>query len=294
MTLKFHRSDTSPWPSDTGVVRTADAVRAEAWEFIVGGGAGFNQLNSYYSTDNPTGAGTENDRILTALKNLRKFMESFDFLRMRPYYIASNPPAGAFVRCMCEPGRQYALYLHHSTLIRCERYHADPGTYRDTFMLIMPPGVYTADPTSITLIGGGTATPATFGTPVMATNSSGSLTKNGLGTLTLTASNSYTGPTVLSAGVTAITTAFFVFIVGMGIRALHKPFISGREGVVGHVGEARTKLAPTGKVFVDGALWTATVESGQIEKGEPVYVESMTGLKLKVRRHSQKVEENNE
>ncbi len=95
------------------------------------------------------------------------------------------------------------------------------------------------------------------------------------------------------AAVTAITTAFFVFVVGMGVRALKKPFISGREGVVGHIGEARTRLAPTGKVFVDGSLWTATSSSGDIEKGEPVYVESMSGLKLTVRRHSETQEENN-
>lgn len=93
--------------------------------------------------------------------------------------------------------------------------------------------------------------------------------------------------------VTAITTAFFVFIVGMGVRALKKPFISGREGVVGHIGEARTRLAPAGKVFVDGALWSATSDSGDIEKGEQIYVESMSGLKLRVRRHSPTQEENN-
>ena len=62
-------------------------------------------------------------------------------------------------------------------------------------LTITSPGVYTVAPTSVSLIGGGSAIPATFGTPVLAANASGTLTKNGLGTLTLTAANTYTGGT---------------------------------------------------------------------------------------------------
>ncbi len=54
------------------------------------------------------------------------------------------------------------------------------------------------------------------------------------------------------------------------MRALKNPYIAGREAVIGHVGEARTDLDPTGKIFVNGALWTATSESGRIDKGEKV------------------------
>lgn len=84
--------------------------------------------------------------------------------------------------------------------------------------------------------------------------------------------------------VTLITAAFFAFIVGLGIRAMRRPYVSGREGVVGHVGEARTDLNPKGSVFVDGALWKATSESGDIASGEQVEVVAMEGLKLRVRR----------
>ncbi len=86
--------------------------------------------------------------------------------------------------------------------------------------------------------------------------------------------------------VTLITAAFFVFIVGLGIKALKRPYISGREGVVGHVGEARTDLNPKGSVFVDGALWSATSESGDVAKGEQVEVVAMDGLKLRVKKHT--------
>ncbi|MCL5103020.1 MAG: nodulation protein NfeD [Armatimonadetes bacterium] len=84
--------------------------------------------------------------------------------------------------------------------------------------------------------------------------------------------------------VAIVTGAFFFFLIGLGVRALKKPYIAGREGVVGQIGEARTDLDPTGRIFINGALWTATSESGTIAKGENVEVTQMTGLRLRVRR----------
>lgn len=84
-----------------------------------------------------------------------------------------------------------------------------------------------------------------------------------------------------------LTGGFFVFVVALGVKALKNPYVSGREGVVGHIGEAKTDLNPTGKVFVDGSLWTATSEFGTIAKGEQVDVISMAGLKLTVRKHEE-------
>ncbi len=93
-------------------------------------------------------------------------------------------------------------------------------------------------------------------------------------------------PIWLLAFVTLLTTGFFAFVVSLGVRALKNPYLSGREGVVGHIGEAKTDLDPIGKVFVDGSLWTATSIDGKISKGELVEVVEMQGLKLKVRRHA--------
>lgn len=87
------------------------------------------------------------------------------------------------------------------------------------------------------------------------------------------------------AAVAILTGAFFLFVVSIGVRALRNPYVSGREGVVGHVGEARTDLAPMGRIFVDGSLWTATSEEGNIAKGEKVQVMDMQGLKLTVRKY---------
>lgn len=82
-----------------------------------------------------------------------------------------------------------------------------------------------------------------------------------------------------------LTGAFFAALLAIGVKALRKPYVAGREGIVGGVGEARTDLDPIGKVFVEGALWTATSTSGKIARGEKVEVTAMDGLRLTVRRY---------
>lgn len=87
--------------------------------------------------------------------------------------------------------------------------------------------------------------------------------------------------------VALITGGFFIFVVALGLTALKRPYMAGRDAVVGHIGEARTELDPKGQIFVNGALWSATSESGPIAKGEKVVVISMAGLKLTVRKHKE-------
>jgi autotransporter-associated beta strand protein len=68
-------------------------------------------------------------------------------------------------------------------------------------------GYGASDTLTVTFIGGGCTTPATATiTPTNLVNNvaTGSLTKNGLGTLTLTGSFSYGGPTVINTGTLAI------------------------------------------------------------------------------------------
>jgi hypothetical protein len=123
------------------------ASRVEAWEFMVGGGSSFNQLNGLFTVDNPAGKTPENEQILTALRSLKQFIESFEFLKMRPDpgLVASGLPRGAFARGMSEPGRQYSLYMHHSTTRWENAYRVQPGNYRATLSLKLAPGSYKAD-----------------------------------------------------------------------------------------------------------------------------------------------------
>jgi len=124
------------------------ASRAEAWEFIAGGGASFNQLNGLFTAADPAGDTEENRLLLNGLKSLRSFIESFDLVKMRQdkKVVKSGIPAGAFCRAISEPGRQYALYLHHSKYGEKDiSYTADPGTCQEDLALDLPPGSYTAD-----------------------------------------------------------------------------------------------------------------------------------------------------
>jgi membrane-bound serine protease (ClpP class) len=56
---------------------------------------------------------------------------------------------------------------------------------------------------------------------------------------------------------------------------------TGREGMIGEVGVARTPLAPRGKVFVHGELWDAVAESPVAARQE-VEVTEVAGLTLRV------------
>ena len=85
-----------------------DSSRAEAWEFMVGGGAAFMHLSALYSTFNATGKGTDVDAVLGQLKALRSFLEGFDFTAMRrdASLLKSGAPAGSFAPAISEPGKQ--------------------------------------------------------------------------------------------------------------------------------------------------------------------------------------------
>ena len=130
-----------------------DQSRVEAWEFLVGGGAGFIQLNGHFGLLNglkdqfplnPTAQGTSTSALFAQLKVLRKFIEGFDFIRMARCKEIGVQPAGAFVSAIAEPGRQYALYLHHARYgVNRQYYDVVPGHYSHRLAFpTLPPGQY--------------------------------------------------------------------------------------------------------------------------------------------------------
>ena len=56
---------------------------------------------------------------------------------------------------------------------------------------------------------------------------------------------------------------------------------TGREGMVGEIGVARTELAPRGKVFVHGELWNAVADA-PVAARQQVEVTEVDGLTLRV------------
>lgn len=59
----------------------------------------------------------------------------------------------------------------------------------------------------------------------------------------------------------------------------------GMDGLIGEIGEVRTKLSPSGKVFVHGEYWNAQTQTdGQINVGDKVQIVGYDGMNLKVKR----------
>jgi membrane-bound serine protease (ClpP class) len=81
--------------------------------------------------------------------------------------------------------------------------------------------------------------------------------------------------------VVAATALFFIFAVGMGLRAQRKKATTGEKGMIGMRGVARTKLDPEGSVFVHGEIWKAVADQ-TIKKGEKIKVVGVEDLTLKV------------
>ena len=77
-------------------------------------------------------------------------------------------------------------------------------------------------------------------------------------------------------------------VVHKALAARRSRVRSGREGLIGRVGEVRAAPAPFGQVYLDGALWKArlwgTDEDIPLERGDPIVVERVDGLTLTVRR----------
>jgi membrane-bound serine protease (ClpP class) len=89
--------------------------------------------------------------------------------------------------------------------------------------------------------------------------------------------------TVIIASV-LVTSLFFLFVIGVGLRAQRLKPTTGSEGMIGAVGETREELNPAGMVFLHGELWQAESISGVIAEGVKVRVREMKGFKLFVER----------
>lgn len=75
--------------------------------------------------------------------------------------------------------------------------------------------------------------------------------------------------------------AIAVFLMTLVVRARQNPIATGVEAMVGRVGVARTNIAESGKVFVNGELWNATAR-GEIPAGAAVRISAVEGLRVLV------------
>jgi membrane-bound serine protease (ClpP class) len=72
-----------------------------------------------------------------------------------------------------------------------------------------------------------------------------------------------------------------MFLVTLVLRARRNKVVTGQQGMIAEIGEARTALDPRGKVFVHGEYWDAE-SAVPVEAGTRVRVTEVDGLVLKV------------
>jgi membrane-bound serine protease (ClpP class) len=84
-------------------------------------------------------------------------------------------------------------------------------------------------------------------------------------------------------GLAAVIGVFILTSVNALLRARRQPVALGPQTLVGRRAVARSPLDPSGMVFLEGELWTATSEEGRVEEGETVEVISIEGIRLRVR-----------
>lgn len=81
-----------------------------------------------------------------------------------------------------------------------------------------------------------------------------------------------------------ITALFFTVTLGLALKALRRKPITGIEGLVGHEGVAMGDITKeNGMILVHGERWSAFSDE-PIKAGEKIIVESVSGLKVKIRK----------
>jgi hypothetical protein len=111
---------------ETGFKDSEDfTYRAEAWEFLLSGGAIFSNLDYSFSAAHPDGTaqvtpptpGGGSPAFRKQLKILKDFMESFDLTKVVPLpsLVHDYHSPGTSTFAIGEPGKTYGIYTHNAT-----------------------------------------------------------------------------------------------------------------------------------------------------------------------------------
>jgi membrane-bound serine protease (ClpP class) len=84
-----------------------------------------------------------------------------------------------------------------------------------------------------------------------------------------------------------VTALFFMFAVGMGLKAQRRKVATGGKGIIGEIGVAKSDISDNGSVFVHGEHWNAFSDEN-IPVNSRVEVVEIHGMILKVKMRDQK------
>ena len=143
-----------------------------------------------------------------------------------------------------------------------------------TGIVITNPGTgYTSAPT-VALVGGGAGTAATIGTVSLAVNAGGGLTKIGLGTLTLSASSTFTGDTIVNSGTLAIShslalqnSAFNTSGAGNLALSITNPTFGGLKGSTALATAINSGYGSASSLTINSGIGVTNTYSGKIANG---------------------------
>ena len=99
-----------------------------------------------------------------------------------------------------------------------------------------------------------------------------------------------TGETAAVAGLSwaviitavGVTTLFFLFVIGLGLKAQRVKPVMGLDAMVGEIGQSLSELNPAGTVRIHGEIWKAFSAAGLIPEGEKIVVTGFLNLTLQV------------
>jgi hypothetical protein len=140
--------------NETGFDGSADSTyRIQGWDFLVAGGALYNNLDYSFSVGHesgdldfqgasPGGGGTA---LRSQLGLLLRFFQGLPFIEMAPDDDAmTSPPRDASARVLSAPGKTYAVYLHRGRVDpnAKPRYVVDSESRPSSLGLDLPAGRY--------------------------------------------------------------------------------------------------------------------------------------------------------
>jgi len=119
-----------------------DTYRRQAWNFLLSGGAVFNNLDYSFTTGHEDGADTANKApgggsatLRRQLKALSDFLHGFDLARLQPDTVFVEQAPGVVTRVLSAPGKAYAVYAQ--------------GRGATTLTVNLPRGRWTAEWSSV-------------------------------------------------------------------------------------------------------------------------------------------------